>query len=63
MTLDEVRKVRFPMSRQSGYEVASVDNFLDKVEETIQALTAEIEALKREAARATVNVPPRPYSY
>ena len=50
MTLDEVRKTRFHISRRSGgYEVADVDMFVDKVEETIGALTEENEALRRQA--------------
>ena len=47
MTLDEVRKTRFHMSRRNGYEVTDVDIFVDKVEETIQTLSAEIESLKK----------------
>ncbi|MDR0783063.1 MAG: DivIVA domain-containing protein [Propionibacteriaceae bacterium] len=47
MTLDEVRKTRFHMSRRNGYEVTDVDIFVDKVEETIGVLTEENEALKR----------------
>ena len=47
MTLDEVRKTRFHMSRRNGYEVTDVDMFVDKVEETIQVLTAENESLRK----------------
>ena len=50
MTLDEVRKTRFHMSRRSGYEVTDVDIFVDKVEETLQALTTENDNLRRQAA-------------
>jgi len=46
MTLDEVRKTRFHMSRRNGYEVTDVDIFVDKVEETIQTLTAENDSLR-----------------
>ena len=48
MTLDEVRKTRFHMSRRSGYEVTDVDIFVDKVEETLQLLTTENEDLRRQ---------------
>ncbi|MGL4832747.1 MAG: DivIVA domain-containing protein [Propionibacteriaceae bacterium] len=49
LTLDEVRKTRFHMSRRQGYEVSDVDNFVDKVEATIQAMTEENETLKKQA--------------
>jgi len=49
MTLDEVRKTRFHMSRRNGYEVTDVDIFVDKVEATIATLTEENEALRRQA--------------
>jgi len=52
MTLDEVRKTRFHMSRRNGYEVTDVDIFVDKVEETIQALTAENESLRNQLSSA-----------
>ena len=52
MTLDEVRKTRFHMSRRNGYEVTDVDIFVDKVEETIQVLTAENESLRRQASES-----------
>lgn len=48
MTLDEVRKTRFHMSRRNGYEVTDVDIFVDKVEETLQTLTSENETLRRQ---------------
>lgn len=49
LTLDEVRKTRFHMARRQGYEVTDVDNFVDKVEATLQAMTEENEALKKKA--------------
>jgi len=50
MTLDEVRKTRFHVVRRQGYEVNEVDIFVDKVEETFQALTAELDNLRRQAS-------------
>jgi len=50
MTLDEVRKTRFHMSRRNGYEVTDVDIFVDKVEEAIQVLTTENENLRRQVS-------------
>ena len=50
MTLDEVRKTRFHMSRRNGYEVTDVDIFVDKVEETIQLLTTENDSLRRQVS-------------
>jgi len=52
MTLDEVRKTRFHMSRRNGYEVTDVDIFVDKVEETIQTLTSENDALRSQLGGA-----------
>jgi len=52
MTLDEVRKTRFHVSRRSGYEVTEVDLFVDKVEDTLQLLTEENENLRRHASEA-----------
>ncbi|MCL2784033.1 MAG: DivIVA domain-containing protein [Propionibacteriaceae bacterium] len=49
LTLDEVRKTRFHMSRRNGYEVTDVDIFVDKVEEAIGVLTEENEALRKQA--------------
>jgi len=43
MTLDEVRKTRFHMSRRNGYEVTDVDIFVDKVEATLMAITEHID--------------------
>jgi DivIVA domain-containing protein len=54
MTLDEVRKTRFHMSRRNGYEVTDVDIFVDKVEETIQTLTTENENLRRQSSEGKV---------
>ncbi len=54
MTLDEVRKTRFHMSRRNGYEVTDVDIFVDKVEATLTTITEQNEHLRRqlEAAQA-----------
>ncbi|MCL1923341.1 MAG: DivIVA domain-containing protein [Propionibacteriaceae bacterium] len=48
LTLDEVRKTRFHMSRRNGYEVTDVDMFVDKVEEALGKLSAEIDSLKKD---------------
>ncbi|MDR0488146.1 MAG: DivIVA domain-containing protein [Propionibacteriaceae bacterium] len=50
MTLDEVRKTRFHMSRRNGYEVTDVDMFVDKVEETITLLNVENETLRKQTS-------------
>ena len=54
MTLDEVRKTRFHMSRRNGYEVTDVDIFVDKVEATLMTIGEQNEHLRRqlEAAQA-----------
>jgi len=57
MTLDEVRKTRFHMSRRNGYEVTDVDIFVDKVEETLQVLTAENDNLRRQISDTSVVSP------
>ncbi len=57
LTLDEVRKTRFHMSRRQGYEVSDVDNFVDKVEATIQAMTEEADTLKKQVADKSVAAP------
>ncbi len=48
MTLDEVRKTRFHMSRRNGYEVTDVDIFVDKVEATLVQLTEQNDHLRRQ---------------
>src|SRR5665811_1511776 len=59
MTLDEVRKTRFHMSRHNGYEVTDVDIFVDKVEATLMTITEQNDHLRRqlEAAQTGGNNP------
>ena len=52
MTLDEVRKTRFHMSRRNGYEVTDVDIFVDKVEATLIQLTEQNDHLRRQVDAA-----------
>lgn len=51
LTLEEVRRVRFRMARRgvTGYDVADVDNFIDKVEESFGQFENERDLLRREA--------------
>lgn len=48
LTLDDVRRIRFPMARRpgDGYRAAEVDDFVDKVDATFAAMTDETERLK-----------------
>ena len=48
LTLEEVRKVRFPMVKRpgEGYRAIEVDDFVDKVEAAFMTLTDENERLK-----------------
>lgn len=59
MTLDEVRKTRFHMSRRNGYEVTDVDIFVDKVEATLMTINEQNDHLRRqlEAAQTGGNNP------
>ncbi len=54
LTLEEVRRVRFRMARRgaTGYDVADVDNFIDKVEESFAQYENERDLLRREAEAA-----------
>lgn len=54
LTLEEVRRVRFRMARRgvTGYDVADVDNFIDKVEESFGQFENERDLLRREAQAA-----------
>src|SRR5665811_2169594 len=52
MTLDEVRKTRFHMSRRNGYEVTDVDIFVDKVESTLMTITEQNDHLRRQLEAA-----------
>lgn len=51
LTLEEVRRVRFRMARrgQTGYDVADVDTFIDKVEEVFANFENERDVLRRES--------------
>lgn len=48
LTLEEVRRVRFPMVKRpgEGYRAIEVDDFVDKVEAAFMAMTDENERLK-----------------
>ena len=50
LTLDEVRQIRFRMTRrgESGYQVGDVDTFIDKVELTFDEFDKERERMRRE---------------
>lgn len=50
LTLDEVRQIRFRMTRrgESGYQVVDVDTFIDKVEMTFDEFGKERERMRRE---------------
>ncbi|SHI38378.1 DivIVA domain-containing protein [Tessaracoccus bendigoensis DSM 12906] len=55
LTLDEVRQIRFRMTRrgESGYQVGDVDSFIDKVELTFDEFDKERERLHRELDSAS----------
>lgn len=48
LTLDEVRRIRFPMARRpgEGYRAGEVDDFVDKVDATFAAIIDENDRLK-----------------
>lgn len=48
LTLDEVRRIRFPMARRpgEGYRAGEVDDFVDKVDATFAAIVDENDRLK-----------------
>jgi len=48
LTIEQVRDCKFHLARRNGYEPVDVDNFVDKVEETLIALNEEIGTLKRQ---------------
>ena len=54
LTLDEVRQIRFRMTRRGevGYQVGDVDTFIDKVELTFDEFEKERERLRREVESA-----------
>lgn len=61
LTLDEVRQIRFRMTRRgdTGYQVGDVDTFIDKVELTFDEFDKERERLRRELESAqTTGVQP-----
>lgn len=61
LTLDEVRQIRFRMTRRGdvGYQVGDVDMFIDKVEVTFDEFEKERERLRREVESVQVaNVAP-----
>ena len=41
LSLEQVRQTRFHLARRNGYEPMDVDNFVDKVEVTLQQLGEE----------------------
>lgn len=55
LTLEEVRRVRFRMARprETGYAVADVDNFIDKVEESFAAFENDRDLMRRELESAS----------
>ena len=48
LTIEQVRDCKFHLARRNGYEPVDVDNFVDKVEETLVALNEEIATLKKQ---------------
>nr|NLI49546.1 DivIVA domain-containing protein [Propionibacterium sp.] len=54
LTIEQVRDCKFHLARRNGYEPVDVDNFVDKVEETLVALTEEISTLKQQTQHAGV---------
>lgn len=56
LTLEEVRRVRFRMARprETGYAVADVDNFIDKVEESFAAFESDRDLMRREMESSAV---------
>ena len=54
LTLDEVRQIRFRMTRRGelGYQVVDVDTFIDRVEATVDEMEKERERLRREVDSA-----------
>ena len=54
LTLEEVRRIRFRMARprETGYAVADVDNFIDKVEESFAAFENDRDVMRRELESA-----------
>ena len=55
LTLEEVRRIRFRMARprETGYAVADVDNFIDKVEESFAAFENDRDVMRRELESAS----------
>lgn len=61
LTLDEVRQIRFRMTRRGevGYQVGDVDTFIDKVELTFDEFEKERERLRREVESAGATAVPQ----
>lgn len=59
LTLEEVRRIRFRMARprETGYAVADVDNFIDKVEESFAAFENDRDVMRRELESASTGAP------
>lgn len=59
LTLEEVRRIRFRMARprETGYAVADVDNFIDKVEESFAAFENDRDVMRRELESASAGAP------
>ena len=64
LTLDEVRQIRFRMTRRGelGYQVVDVDTFIDRVEATVDEMEKERERLRRDGSCGSGSDGPRPGS-
>ena len=47
MTLEEIKNVSFRKANIGGYRVEDVDDFIDRVEETVNAIAQENRAEKQ----------------
>lgn len=58
LTLEDVRRIRFRMARprETGYAVADVDTFIDKVEESFEQFEKTTDLLRREIESASAPV-------
>lgn len=50
LSVEQVRDSKFHLARKNGYEPVDVDTFVDRVEETLTELYAELDALRSGAA-------------
>lgn len=57
LTLEQVRQTRFHLARRNGYEPVDVDNFVDKVESTLNQLTDENSTLKEQVEALSSSEP------